>query len=255
MIRLRYPYTDDDRLILLDGCAAQIMRDRADSRPYIPDSLGNIIQAHILIYRPAVIRAMNTRGNRAVGVDGKITAVSELERYVRDYWNVLERRIVRENLPRGMFVQYNLLRSGGNPGGRALTDWLIYANDIIKGEAYAIERGYAPMSNPSATEVADKRAVVVAERANVIIANTALDEARNTLEAARAKADKLIRFVIAQLDIALYGVDADDVRRIKMRYGFKFDGGETAVVEEGERGGDGEEMAVSPPSPPLLPKA
>jgi hypothetical protein len=31
--------------------------------------------------------------------------------------------------------------------------------------------------------------------------------------------------------MALYGSDADDVRRIKERYGFKF-AGETAVVEE-----------------------
>lgn len=231
MIRLRHPQADKDRLMLLENCAAQIARDVTDARAYIPAALATAIQAHIAVFDPAVTQAMNTRGARAVEVEEKQTAVSELERYVRDYWNVLERRIVREKLPRGLFVEYDLLLSGDDPVGRAMTDMLKYADNIVEGEASIVAKGYAPMCNPSAAEVAAKRAAVSAESTDVIIADTALDEAQQTLETARAEADKLIRFVVAQLDIALYGTDADDVRRVKERYGFTFEG-ETAVVDE-----------------------
>ena len=237
MIRSRYPQADKDRLMLLESCAEQIARDVADTRAYIPAALATAIQAHILVFGPAVTRAMNMRGQRAVEVGEKQTAVAELDRYVRDYWNVLERRIVREKLPRGLFVEFDLLLGGDDPAGRSMTDMLKYADNIAQGEASIVAKGYAPMCNPSAAEVAAKRAAVSTESTDVIVADTALDEAQHTLEDARAEADKLIRFVVAQLDMALYGSDADDIRRIKERYGFKFEG-ETAVVEETAVGGD-----------------
>ena len=231
MIRLQYPRADKDRLMLLQSCDEQIARDVADGRAYIPAALASAIQAHILILDPAVTRAMNLRGQRSVEVEEKQTAVSELERYVRDYWNVLERRIVREKLPRGLFVEFDLLLGGDDPVGRAVTDLLKYADNIAEGEASITAKGYAPMCNPSAAEVAAKRAAVSTESADVIVADTALDDAQHALEDARAEADKLIRFVVAQLDMALYGSDADDIRRIKQRYGFTFEG-ETAVVDD-----------------------
>jgi len=231
MIRLRYPQADKDRLMLLESCAAQIARDVADTRAYIPAALDSAIQAHIAIFDPAITLAMNRRGQRSVEVEEKQTAVSELDRYVRDYWNVLERRIIREKLPHGLFVEYDLLLSGDDPAGRSMTDLLKYADNIVEGEASITAKGYAPMCNPSAAEVAAKRAAVSTESADVIIADTALDESQHALEDARAEADKLIRFVVAQLDMALYGTDADDIRRIKERYGFKFEG-ETAVIDE-----------------------
>ncbi|RLC28213.1 MAG: hypothetical protein DRH37_09855 [Deltaproteobacteria bacterium] len=237
MIRSRYPQADKDRLMLLESCAEQIARDVADTRAYIPAALATAIQAHILVFGPAVTRAMNMRGQRSVEVGEKQTAVAELDRYVRDYWNVLERRIVREKLPRGLFVEFDLLLGGDDPAGRSMTDMLKYADNIAQGEASIVAKGYAPMCNPSAAEVAAKRAAVSTESTDVIVADTALDEAQHTLEDARAEADKLIRFVVAQLDMALYGSDADDIRRIKERYGFKFEG-ETAVVEETAVGGD-----------------
>ena len=231
MIRLRYPSADKDRLMLLESCDAQIARDVVDVRAYIPAALASAIQAHITVFDPAVTRAMNRRGQRSVEVAEKQTAVAELDRYVRDYWNVLERRIVREKLPHALFVEFDLLLGGDDPVGRAVTDMLKYADNIKEGESSIVAKGYAPMCNPSAAEVAVKRAAVSTESADVIIADTALDESQHALEDARAEADKLIRFVVAQLDMALYGSDADDVRRIKERYGFKFDR-ETAVDDE-----------------------
>lgn len=249
MIRLRYPQADKDRLMLLQSCAAQIARDVTDARAYIPAALATAIQTHIAVFAPAVTQAMNMRGQRSVEVEEKQTAVSELERYVRDYWNVLERRIVREKLPRGLFVEFDLLLSGDDPVGRSVTQLLKYADNIVNGEASIVAKGYAPMSNPSAAEVAAKRAIVSTESADVIIADTALDEAQHTLEAARAEADKLIRFVVAQLDMALYGSDADDIRRVKERYGFTYEG-ETATSTQ--LGASVDSAPITPePEPPI----
>ena len=222
MATMEYPKSDENRIILLESIVKQTARDVTSARIRVPANLTTAIQTFITSYRPAIDLVLELRGVRGREVDEKQTAVDQLQQYVRDFWAVLERRISREDLSRGMFIQYDLLRSGDNPGGRALKDWLKYADHIIKGEAKTIAAGYAPMSNPSAAEVAAKRDAVVAEVDDVLTVGDDLDAAQHALDDARAEADKLIRLTSAQLDIALYGTDNDDVRNVKVRYGYEY---------------------------------
>ncbi len=129
MIELRYPVTHEKRLYLAE------------------------IEAFIVEYRPLVDAAWKLRDARAMAVDAKKTAVSDLIHYVRDFLEVLERRNRHEKLPEGLLVYYNQERIGDNPTGNRERDWLGYTSDIVNGEAGVVAKGYPPMVNPSAAEV------------------------------------------------------------------------------------------------------
>ena len=233
MAQLRFPTSHRKRLYLLQKCTEETALDKLDGRSYvIPASLETTMQTFLTSYAPAVKAVADGYGKRGREVDEKTTAVAALERYVRDFWEVLERRIVREELPRGLFMEYQQLRSGENPDGRSLEDWLTRSQDIIDGEARAVADGFAPMANPSAAEVAAKRDAARAEAIDVGRADSALDSAQHTLDALTAEADKLIRLMNAQLEITMYDLSAEDKRHVKERYGFTYYDQETAIDEE-----------------------
>ncbi len=116
---------------------------------------------------------------------------------------------------------------------------------LIEGDAAAVVMGYEPMSNPSAAEVDTARLAAIAEAADVTNADRALDDAQHALDDMRPEADKLIRLISGHLDMAMYGMSADDMRRKKERYGFTCYDRETAVPEEPETGED----PAAPPTP------
>lgn len=219
MPELRYPMTDRDRLTLL---ATAVTESPLDTAVQIPPAFQTQMQTFITSYRPAVDLLLDLRSRRGREVDEKQTAVNRLERHVRDFWAVLERRIGRQDLPESLFITYNQPRSGENPSGGRLQDWLDRAEDIINGDAIAVADGFEPMSNPNAAEVAAAREAAVTEAADVNTADRELDRAQHALDDMRAEADKLIRLLNGQLDLALYGLSADDARHTKARYGFTY---------------------------------
>ncbi len=223
MAKIYYPRSDRDRLNVLEKSVEQSAQDRVVGQAYVvPVQMETIVQTFLIDYRPAVDLVLEMRGKRGKEVGEKTTAVSKLARFVRDFWEVLERRIEREELNRGLFIEYNQLLSGENPDGRSVQDWLDNAEYIIKGEDRAIADGFAPMANPSAAEVAAMRTAAVTEAADVDLAQSKLGKAQLEADALRPEADRLIRVMNAQLDITLYGVPSDTVRGIKERYGFTF---------------------------------
>ena len=233
MAKIYYPRSDRDRLNVLEKSVEQSAQDRVVGQTYVvPVQMETIIQTFLIDYRPAVDLVLEMRGKRGKEVGEKTTAVSKLARYVRDFWEVLERRIEREELNRGLFIEYNQLRSGENPDGRSLQDWLNQSEYIINGEARAVADGFAPMANPSVAEIVTMRDAAIAEAADVDLAQSKLGKAQLELDALRSEADRLIRVMNAQLNITMYGMDSDTVRGIKERYGFTFYDRETAVVEE-----------------------
>ena len=245
MSEIKYPKSDLDRLSFFNQCAKEAARDRLAGDPYLVVNLETGLTEFITRFSPAVKLVQEKRGQRGVEVDEKQTAVAELDRYIRDYWAGLERRIVREDLPRGLFLEYNLLRSGENPMGSSLTKLLQYADAIADGEARIVAKGFAPMCNPNVIEIGAKRAAAFSEADDVDGANSELDRAQHALDALRAEADRLIRVTNAQMDATLYGMSRDDVRNVKTRYGYTFYNRETAVDEE-------EIPPITPePEPPL----
>ena len=239
MAQFRYPQTDEDRLDFLKSTLAQVGRDTLVLDTFVPATLATNIQTFVSNYDPALKAVLALRGERSIEVDEKQEAITALGVYVRDFWAGLERRVIRENLPRGLFVEYGQLRSGDNAPGRRLQDWLRYSERIIEGEAHAVAKGYTPMANPSAAEVAAKRVAVVSETDDVYTASSALDKAQHVMDDLRSEADRLIRFVNSQLDMTFYGDSPDDIRAVKERYGFNYADATTVPVipEEPETGG------------------
>lgn len=217
----------------MEASVDQTAQDRLLARPYVvPTQMETMIQTFLAQFRPAYDHMLAERGSRGKEVDEKNTAVSELAQYVRDFWEVLQRRIAREKQPEALFIEYGQLRSGENADGQSAADLIDYADQIIKGEARVVADGYAPMTNPTVAEIEVKRAAAIAEIADVNTAKSNLDQAQHDLDVLRPEADKLIRIMNSQLDITLYGMSKDDVRAVKERYGFTFYDRETAIIDD-----------------------
>ena len=244
MAELRYPLTDQNRLRVLEASVDQTAQDRLLARPYVvPTQMETMIQTFLAKFRPAYDHMLAERGTRGKEVDEKNTAVSELAQYVRDFLEVLQRRIAREKQPQALFIEYGQIRSGENATGQSAADVIDYADQIIKGEVRVIADGYAPMTNPTVAEIETRRTAAIAEIADVNAAKSNLDQAQHDLDALRPEADKLIRIMNSQLNITLYGMSKDDTRAVKERYGFTFYDRETAST------GDEETPAPITPEP------
>jgi hypothetical protein len=229
MPELRYPRTDLNRLTLLERTVIEAPLNPATP---LPPAFLTQIQTFVTSYQPLVKQMETLRFERGHEVVEKRTAVDKLKRHVRDFWAVAKRRIDRQELNEALMLTYNLPLDGENPSGDRLQDWIDRANSIVEGDAAAVAKGYEPMSNPSAAEVDAARLAAIAEAADVTNADRTLDDAQHALDDMRPEADKLIRLISGQLDMALYGMSADDVRHKKERYGFTYYDRETAVVEE-----------------------
>jgi hypothetical protein len=228
MAELRYPTSDSSRLALLEAALTEIPLDESVQ---LPPAFVTDMQTFVTSYRPLVEKVQEERAKRGLEVTEKRTAVNQLDRYVRDFWAVLERRVIREGLNEALLLTYNLPLDGNNPKGGRMEDWLEWAAAIVKGEETAVSNGFAPMSNPSAAEVDAIRLAAIAEAADVRNADRDLDHAQHALDDVRAEADKLIRLLSGQLDMAMYGISADDVRHTKARFGFTYRDQASAVLE------------------------
>ena len=229
MSELRYPVTDWDRLILLETALTEIP---LDTSIVLPLAFQTQMQTFVTSYRPLVDALLERRSRRGHEVTEKKTAVNLLERHIRDFWEVTRRRVARQSLNEALLLTYDLPLDGENPKGGRLEDWLKRGESIVKGDAIAVVDGFEPMSNPSAAEVEAARLAAIAEAAEVKDADRKLDHAQHALDDTRAEADKLIRLLAGQLDMALYGVAADDARHTKARFGFTYYDRVTAVASE-----------------------
>lgn len=219
---LRYPVADGQRLYLLKECLSAEEIRRRKYTGYLPTALVAEVAAFVTEYEPMQDTVRELRGARAGAVDRKKTAVTNLIYYVRDFWEVLERRIRREQQPEALFIFYDQTRSGDNATGNRVADWLDYAADIARGEANVVAQGFSPMTNPSAAAVAVRSEIAKTAVSDVLSTAADLDDAQHIVDAARPQADKLIRIVNANLNLSLYGRKKDDMRGIKRRYGFSF---------------------------------
>ena len=234
MTQLRYPATDRDRLTVLRESAIWAARDRAVSLLLLPGPLQIEIETFLVTYEPAYSEMRTLRSRRGLVVNEKQEAVADLVRYVRDFWAGMERRIIREKLPESDFMAYNQVIGGKNDTGNRLQDWLNRSESIIKGDVLIVARGIAPMSNPTAAEVAAVRAIAVAKSLAVTNADRSLDHAQHVMDALRPEANRLLRMVNANINLAMYGRSSEDIRNAKRRYGFEFYERPLKVEEKGE---------------------
>lgn len=143
--------------------------------------------------------------------------------HVKDIWEVLKWRIYRQNLPVEVFAFYQLPQSGINPDLTSLGQWMETAALIIKGDADAVNDGYAPMNNPTVAEIDAVLADLRKEAADVSQTDMELDMAQEKVASLIPETAALIDRIIAELKFNLYHKDDASQRRVMRTYGVTYD--------------------------------
>lgn len=159
-----------------------------------------------------------------------------LETLVRDFWEVLRRRVNRQSQPTALLQQYGLTLDGTTPTIRTPLEWITAANIVVAGDAAAVANGYAAMVNPSAAEVSSQLSGTQAAQNLIAGADRMYDEAQEALAILRPQADALIQETMDELRFNLRKRDTPSRRRIIRTYGgtYNYSPGESPEEEMAE---------------------
>jgi len=214
--------SDRNRIILLTRVSAAIDHDMENNNPIINGYAQRVneVRAALAEAVKEVKEAIIVRRAQARVRDEQ---VQKLVRGVRDFWNVLQRRNARENLPETVLDYYHI--SFNNlPGANDRHGWVMLAGELLEGEEKAVEAGVAAMSNPSAADLAGYLEGTNEACNSVSVADRTLLGAQEVLQKLRETSHQLIRDIAATLRIGLSGKDASKRRRTMRNYGFSFSG-------------------------------
>jgi hypothetical protein len=197
-------------------------QDRDQGQPLLDDATLQAIETFLADWEPKVGQLSPLLAARSQATRRSERAVRELETYVRDVRAVQKRRIARQRLPAGVYRYYGMELDGSSPRAGARQQWIVWAQQLVAGDDDAVAAGYAPSSNPSAAEVADKLALAQAELDEVALADRAYDQAQEAVAEGRARAKELTREVMAQLRFNLRRQTPESQRRVMRSYGAQF---------------------------------
>ncbi|MBI9063478.1 MAG: hypothetical protein JEZ14_15960 [Marinilabiliaceae bacterium] len=232
MPRLRKPEAALARLVFFKQVVETSEKDTGGKGPYVSaatvertkqfipgleSGLGNISQFTSLTQKE--IREKNQ-------------AMTVLKVYIRDFWEVLKRRVYREQLPLDLFALFQLPKSGKVPALSSNRECLEMAELIIKGEAVALESGYAPMTNPDVSQLSEKLDIARKELKDVSEADLQLDKVQESVSGLMPEAKKLVDRIIAELEFNLYEKEDAGKRRIMRNYGVQYEVTKNEVQEE-----------------------
>ncbi|MCT4647069.1 MAG: hypothetical protein N4A74_18925 [Carboxylicivirga sp.] len=230
MPRIRKPLSAIDRLVFLKK--AVNTANNEDSEKLISDK--TILQAtNVITPLETNLGDLASKKSEAQKeIREKNTAISILQTYVRDIWEGMRRRVYRERLPLDVFPYYQLPKSGTSPKLASEGQWKETAALIIKGEASAIEHGFAPMSNPTVEELSVKLEEAKKESADITVADQNLDASQEAVSNLMPDAVAAIDRIIAELNFNLYDKDDASKRRIMRNYGVRYELTEKEEAED-----------------------
>lgn len=159
---------------------------------------------------------------RSKEVNESSEAFSKMETCTRDMWEVLRRRVNREDQPAQVLTYYELPLDGLTPKPTTYDQWYTLAGKMVDGDAKAVADGYPPMQNPSAQDLKEALEKARAERNDISDADRNYDRAQEEVEEMRIKADELITDVMDDLRYFLRKMYKESQRRIMRTYGVIF---------------------------------
>jgi hypothetical protein len=228
------PRSDADRLLFLKTALDMGRKDEDAGLNYVSKETLDSAEAFIVRFEPAYLNLNAMLAQRIKETSEKTSALTELQTWVRDFWEVGKRRVYRLKLPTAVLAYYGLAQDGNVPKSAGEASWLDFAAQIVQGDADAVAAGYPAMINPSADEVADWLATAQAEAGQVGGTDRRYDQAQEDIAALRPEADTLIQDIVEQLRFSLRKKDEPSQRRIMRSYGarFTYASGETPDADE-----------------------
>lgn len=217
------PTNDTDRRILVKQILRTARQDR-HALELIPDH-------HLKLFRPIVqdfCKAISQTQTRQAVYRGTVAtknrALRTLAQYSLHFMNALKRRARREGYPVDVLQHYYLRSRRQTPHNHESRQWLVIAEDLIRGDIWARQYGYRPIAEPTAEALSAK--LVLAQRAcNAFFnAERELLIAQRSLKSLRRRIDLKIKFMLQILKHFLVekGNRKPGIRRNLVRYGYVY---------------------------------
>lgn len=211
--------SDHQKIIFLARASAAIASDRKNGAASPIEEFEARIQELWDGLEQIQIKIQAAKGVRVDGMETRDKQMDRLIRCVRDFRNVLERRNLRDELPKKVSTFY---LQASLPHISDFRGWVFQAWALLDGETRAVEAGFPPMENPSAQNLA-QRLEGAAEACNQVDeAERSLVRAQDEMDAVRRDSEQMIRDIAAVFRIKLNGMPAAKQRRIMRSYGFSF---------------------------------
>ena len=163
------PTNDNARLAFLKNSANTTSSDKANGNHYISDKIFEQVNKLLPGYEEKVNGLNNLLSSRSKEIRERDSAISLLQLILRDFWEVLKRRVRRQNLPAEVLTLYQLPLNGHIPSPSSNQEWIGVARSVLNGDKIAVEKGYQAMENPSATELKEALSVCETEFSDVSI--------------------------------------------------------------------------------------
>ncbi len=216
------PTTDSERLAFLRTAAQSAALDYANQVQYISLDTFHALQDFLPIFDEAFLDVAATFGELDREEMERDEALGTLKLYLEDIWEVIRRRVYRNDEPAGVLRFYYLDVDGTEPKPETIEEWLELAEKVIAGDAEAVQAGYEAAVCPSAAELQKVLDKARREASEVAPADEAHNRAQAAIDAMRAQADELIEDVLEDLSFHLRKEEPASQRRIMRGYGVKF---------------------------------
>jgi len=175
------PFNDNERLGRAKESLNTGEEDIARGNNYVGQQTITQLSNLIPYFENALKRVTTTLSEREKEVRESNMAFVDFRRHIRDFWEVLKRRIKRKGYPAEVLTLYGLTLDGIVPKPKSRSEWFTLGEELLEGEKQAVLKGYPAMLNPDITEVAQALADARAEADNVALADRAYDEAQEML--------------------------------------------------------------------------
>ncbi len=178
-------------------------------------------------------------GQRVGETAESTAAIKKLSMYISHMLSVAYQRYLREGQSPAILAYYRLGSDGSRPPLVKQQEILLVADALISGDAKAVLDGYAPISQPTALELAAVRDAARAETDDSPSADALYDEAQTAVAALRPEADRLIKEARDYILFSARNMDAPGQRRVLRNHGARYyydvgepidDGGENPGV-------------------------
>ncbi|WP_421919462.1 hypothetical protein [Marinifilum sp.] len=229
---LEYPSSDAFRLEFLEACTGMAESDIAKGKNYLPENIVVNLKSTLTDFKSVYLKGSSLLTERHREVREKNESMDRVERYVRDFYEVLKRRTYRLEHKADIFGLYNISFNGDIPDIKTERKLLNAAEHIISGEAKAVEKGFPAMENPTAAEVETELLNARKELKDVGPADSSYQEVQFEISQMREPVDELIREVAEYLHFNLRKKSSSTTRRVMRSYGFKYRYLKNEPVEE-----------------------
>ena len=223
-VSYKAPQGDERRLETVEQVISVAEQDGLAGRVYVSAEVLAAATAVRDQFAPKMNLVSEKLSTRMQRVAEKDESIAQLERFSRDAWEGVKRRVVRQGLPRAILSYYGLSESGEVPGALPQRNWLTKSKTIIEGDDEAFAAGFERLREPNQAEIQVAHNAADAAFKAVPMADREYDIAQEDVAALRGQVDEALAEVVR--DIRYHAgrakKDKESERRIMRSYGFTY---------------------------------